>query len=97
MTNKLGRPVMLDYDRMVAFLEKRITKDQSELVELAKVPDDSAKIFEVLTEETICKTSISFCEMILMCAPSWIVDEKAKRELAIAEQKETEATDGEKE
>jgi len=93
MTNKLGRPVMFDYDRMIAFLEKQLAKDRKRIAELGDAPHT----LEVLTEETICKTSASFCEMIIECSPSWIVDEKAKRELAIAEQKETEATDGEKE
>ena len=70
MTAKLGRPVMFDYDRMIAFLDHRLEqcKDDPVLFGFRKA-----------------------LEMVKECAPTWIVDEKAKLDLAVLEQEEREA------
>jgi len=70
MDHKLDRPVMFDYDRMIAFLDRQLEKCTSNL---ALVGFAAA------------------LEMVKECAPSWIVDEKAKLDLAVLEQEEREA------
>jgi len=86
MTAKLGRPILFDYDRMIAFLERRMAKDQEMVAKLEKKPAS----VDVSIQGFVCKTSIMYAEMILMCAPTWIVNVSDKLDLAAMEQKERE-------
>ena len=87
MTAKLGRPILFDYDRMIAFLERRMAKDQERVAELEKKPAS----VDVSIQGFVCKTSIMYAEMILMCAPTWIVNVSDKIDLVLGNQEEREA------